>query len=194
MTINPHATQWAQFKASTIGHELHTFHDDGLYRHLRVAAPGTSIWHWDIITWPGHLCIDGDIGDGLVFSRDPDMIDFFAKGLRSTFSDGAPWIDVRYWAEKLSRGSKSVKTYSPEVFLRHVGEALTDRDATPAETQEFMAAAEYVAEHEYDAREWLEAERRAVGDTWEWDLTDWDHHFLLSCYAIADTVKRVTGL
>lgn len=192
MNVNPYAAQWEQFKASTPDHELHILHNDGLYRHLRMKAPTTSIWHWDVITWPGHLCIDGDIGDGHVFSREPDMIDFFAMGIQSKHSDGSPWIDVRYWAEKLSRGANTVKTYSGEAFLTHVRESLADRDLGPADIRRLLDDAEEVADYEHDAREWLNDRPSLMGtDTWEWDLTDWDHHFLLSCYAIAHTVERI---
>ncbi len=192
---NPYASQWSQFSRATTEHALTTLHADGLYRHYRMARPGTGIWHWDVITWPGHLCIDGDIGDGLVFSREPDMIEFFAAGLRyGKYPDGAPQISVEYWAEKLSRGAKSVKAYSSDRFLARVRESLVDSGATDAEVAEFVRSAEYVAEYEHDAREWLDGERRALGHgTSEWDLTDWDHHFLLSCYAIATTVRAVTA-
>lgn len=193
MIANPFANVWRQFEEATRQHELATLHSDGLYRHYRMKKPGTGIWHWDIITWPDHLCIDGDIGGGLVFSRDPDMIEFFRSGLRyGMYSDGAPMFAIGYWAEKLSRGPKSVRTYSPDVFMRQVNEALIVGPAGSTEVLELSEVAKSVAEFEHEAREWLDQERRAVGyDTWEWDLTDWDHHFILSCYAIAATVKAV---
>ena len=192
---NPFATQWRQFAAETKDHGLSVLHSDGLYRHLRMKRPGTGIWHWDVITWPGRLCIVGDIGDGLVFSREDDMIDFFRTSLRSgRYSDGAPQISISYWAEKLSRGAKDVKSYSDARFLGIVRNALDESGATEAERAEFIAGAESVSMYEHDAREWLQEERRAFGDgTWEWDLTDWDHHFILSCYAIAATVKAVSA-
>ena len=195
MITNPYARQWAQFKGETANHGLTVLHSDGLYRHLRMSAPGTGIWHWDVITWPGHLAIDGDIGLGLIFSRDIDMIEFFAAGLRhATYDDGAPQISIGYWAEKLSRGAESVKKYSPDLFMEYVRTTLDEGATRASERAELLASAEAASECEQDAREWLQEERRAVGDDayWEWGLKDWDHHFLLACYAIATTVRAVS--
>ena len=54
--------QYRHLLEHTDKHELHVLHSDGLYRHLRFQAPGTGMWHWDLVTWPGSLAIRGDIG------------------------------------------------------------------------------------------------------------------------------------
>src|SRR5699024_12293847 len=51
----PYAWTWKGFVDQTAQHQLAVLHDEGLYRHLRMAAPGTSMWHWEVVTWPGHL-------------------------------------------------------------------------------------------------------------------------------------------
>lgn len=135
---NPYAKTYADFVEQTKDHDLVILHDDGLYRHLRVQAPGTRMWSWDVTTWPGHLATSGDIADGHVFTREPDMLEFFTIAGRSEgyYSDGAPSIDVRYWAEKLCGGrSHEVKKYDPDIFLQLVREHLEESEALGDEAQ-----------------------------------------------------------
>lgn len=135
---NPHARAYADFVEQTKDHKLVVLHDDGLYRHLRVQAPGTRMWSWDVTTWPGHLATSGDIADGHVFSREPDMLAFFTIAGRSEryYSDGSPSIDVRYWAQKLCGGrSHEVKKYDPELFLQLVRERLAEHEELGDEAQ-----------------------------------------------------------
>lgn len=137
---NPYAKAYASFIEQTKDHKLVVLHDDGLYRHLRVQAPGTRMWSWDVTTWPGHLATSGDIADGHVFTREPDMLEFFAIAGRQEryYSDGSPSIDVRYWAEKLCGGrSHEVKKYDSDTFLQLVREHLEESDALGDEAQAF---------------------------------------------------------
>lgn len=96
-----------RFAADIANHELTILKDDGLYRHLRFAKPGTRAMSFDILTWPGHLCYTGDMGT-YVFSRVWDMLDFF-RGER---------INPSYWAEKVLAEDKSdgVRQWSKELF------------------------------------------------------------------------------
>ncbi len=71
--------------------------DDGLYRHLQFRKPEHSNYHYELITWPGYLCICGDIGTS-VFRRVEDMFKFF-RGER---------INPPYWGEKL----QAIGTYT----------------------------------------------------------------------------------
>jgi len=128
---NPYARIYANFLEQTKEHVLTVITDDGLNRRMRVAAPGTNIWSWSVITWPGYLATYGDVADGFMFTRDTDMIDFFdRRDHRSYYSDGAPSIDFRYWAEKLSGSGRyrSIKEYSSEKFLAHVKSVLAESD------------------------------------------------------------------
>lgn len=85
----------AEFLRDVATHELKIIHDDGLYRHLRFKRPGTSCMHFDLITWPGHLCYTGDMGT-YVFQRIEDMLEFF----RRDCADQLP-INPGYWSEKV---------------------------------------------------------------------------------------------
>lgn len=120
---NDEAKLWQDFVSQTEEHQLTVLREDGLYRHMRMSAPGTSMWSWTVNTFPGYLTVVGDIADGYTFSRIEDMLNFFELGARSWnyYADGAPCIDFRYWAEKLSGGrSSNMRVYSQKSFLASV--------------------------------------------------------------------------
>lgn len=104
-------------KVSTKNHRMKVIREDGLYRHIRFQEPGTSIWHWDLVTWPGHLVITGDLQD-YHFARISDMFEFFRGPVGR--------INASYWAEKLCGHAQSYESYSPEVFKRRVFEYFRD--------------------------------------------------------------------
>lgn len=64
------------FRRDVSTHELTIHHDQGVFRHLSIRKPGTSILSYEITTWPGHLAMSGDMGT-YVFKRVEDMFDFF---------------------------------------------------------------------------------------------------------------------
>ncbi|MBN7389249.1 hypothetical protein I3U52_24390 [Mycobacteroides abscessus subsp. abscessus] len=103
-------TPEGMLEVSTRNHKMTVLRDDDLYRHVRFAEPGTSIWHFDLVTWPGHLVISGDIG-GYHFARLPDMFEFFRKPVG--------YINAHYWAEKLCGPIRSM-SFSADVFKRLV--------------------------------------------------------------------------
>lgn len=162
--------QYRAFRANTEKHEMRVLHDDGLYRHLRFAEPGTGIWHFDLVTWPGSLAIRGDIGEGFIFTRIDDMLDFFDNGRR-----GPGEINVTYWAEKLDRGSRSVREFSAKEFRAW----LRDREhgALVAESEDEVgdtgSAIAFLNERgiEWDGED---------PETWE----DYEYHFILALHAI----------
>lgn len=135
---NQYSSVYANFLEQTKEHALTVALDDGLNRRFRVGDPETSIWSWHIVTWPGYLATFGDIADGFMFTRIPDMLDFFevTGGSQNYYSDGSPSIDFRYWAEKLSGGrSHEVRKYSSEAFIRHVTEVLDEHEDLGTEAQ-----------------------------------------------------------
>lgn len=91
MTDTAIAKARERFTRDTAEHQMTVAQDNGLYRHLRFNAPGTYIYGFDLITWPGFLCICGDIQTH-VFSRTADMFTFFGDGES---------INPDYWGEKL---------------------------------------------------------------------------------------------
>jgi hypothetical protein len=186
-------------------HQMTVLRDDGLYRHLRFRRPGTGICGFDLVTWPGHLVITGDLED-FHFARIDDMFEFFRKPVG--------YINTSYWAEKLCGPIRS-KSFSPERFKQLAFEAFWEgRHGRPgpqaplwrAICEEVLSEAE---NGEYEARRALEtfrytmlestaepaqdfvpqrrrrvAEKFEFTDAWEWDLTEFDWHFQVSCHAI----------
>jgi len=163
-----YAHQRAQFVSETSEHEMRV-----LYRHLRFQRPGTGIWYWDLITWPGSLAIRGDIGEGHIFTRTDDMLRFFDHGQREHE------INARYWAEKLDLGRDSVKGFSTDRFTewcREHAPQITEDDAMVDHEQ---AAIQVLDEHEI---EW------DFEDVESW--RDYNHHFLIALHAILWGAKR----
>ena len=81
-----------------IPNKLFILHDDGVYRHLRLAKAIDSLMEgFDLITFPGALVFTGDYGD-YTWKRIEDMAYFFS-GENTDFKTRTP--DFSYWAEKL---------------------------------------------------------------------------------------------
>lgn len=194
---NPATEAWKSFQTNSAGHELTVLHEQGLYRHIRMARPSSRAESWDIVTWPGHLATSGDIADGLTFSRDPDMIEFFAPEAidHNYFSDGAPSIDFRYWAQKLQGDQRQgILAYKHENFIRFVTETLTERledgdtpDLTKEDVDRLISEVNDLARDEADARDWLDEHDDQFPDSWENSFKDYSVHFQMACYAISAT-------
>ncbi|NHP18656.1 hypothetical protein G8767_34765 [Rhodococcus sp. IC4_135] len=188
-----------EFDLSVTEHEMKILHEDGLYRHLRFRRPGTGIYGWDLITWPGHLVISGDL-ESFHFSRDADMFDFFAtSGHRS---EGG--INPHYWGEKVE-GTSQWRTFSPELFIKLVVEDFWERrhDYAGDVVALWRAIREDVlawSEDESEARNALHnfrhRDKRNLDadfeyyDSWEWPLLDYDRHYLRSLHAIVWGIQK----
>lgn len=192
-----YATARRQFESETTEHALTVLHDDGLYRHLRCAQPGTGMWAWQIVTWPGYLTICGDIGSGFTFYRLDDMFEFFHW-------TGEPFrINPGYWAEKLPRSIK-YQDFSEEMFAevtrrqaKDYAERSIDDEASlarfNAEVEELIESPfEYLSdESAHEAvRTFTFDGKRVFSDTWEWEFTDYTHDFLLACFAICWAIEK----
>lgn len=195
---NPRAENYALFKEFTANHRLEVVRDDGLYRHLRMSAPGTGIWHWEITTWPGHLAVTGDIADGHVFARLDDMFEFFRVPASKAdyFSDGAPSIDFGYWHQKLVAQPKygPAKRFDSSVFeacvRQRLNEVRANEDLDDEEHQRLVTEAEVFGENEFEAYQWLAKESNGpLEDMLEHDFSSFDPHFLYACWAIVATIE-----
>lgn len=197
---NPFADCWSYFRSHISDHVLEVVHDDGVYRHVVMGKPGTSIWSWSIVTWPGHLAVSGDIGDGFMFARERDMVGFFAAGL-GTCGDGGPRINPGYWAEKLQGPCRSgAFEFSEKKFMAEVRGTVAEHIESEGLSGEAAAELEKVIE---DA-EWYSGDKHAALD-WAYNhdrqdlfgmdfiesgFDDFDVHFLYACFAIAVTVRE----
>jgi hypothetical protein len=99
-----------QFQEDVKNHRMKVLHDDGVYRHLEF-SDGSFKHRFYLTTWPGHLCVTGDMGSYL-FSRIPDMFEFF-RGCKPNYS---------YWHEKVLAQDRNtpVKEFSKEAFKENV--------------------------------------------------------------------------
>jgi hypothetical protein len=180
-----------RFDRETAEHVLTIFRDDGLYRHLRCATPGTWAYGYDIVTWPGYLAIVGDAGD-FVFSRMRDMFEFFESA--------SGRINPGYWSQKLQAPhSDGARVYSHDALVERVHLWARDvcewgdfEDVYPdlligALDREILNGWTH---HEHEGRERLELFEQIVGwrETWEWDLREWDWQFVWCCYAIVKAI------
>lgn len=211
-----------RFAADAADHELVVLHDDGLYRHLRFRSPESGFSWFDLVTWPGNLAIKGDHG-GFIFCRLEDMFQFFrGKNINPGYwaeklPDGGR--SVREYSEDVLKSL--IEEYLPD-YAEQYPERLIAYFAAkaewkalpyhqivttqpPVEPKSVDEIRELIAEYDDNgdlghiegARELLRELERAgvVSDTWEWDLNDWDFHFLWCCHAIVwgiaqDDVRR----
>jgi hypothetical protein len=177
----------AMFAINTAEHELTVLHDDGVYRHIRMAKPGTVLYRYDLTTWPGYLAISGDL-DSYVFSRVDDMFSFFRN----------QQVNPMYWGGKVQDGRERIKSYSEDHFKQLIKERLTGLRAADLTKEQRETRKEILAQvnagdgyNEADARDILAQGERAdlLADTWEWSLSDWDFHFLYCLNAIVGGIK-----
>ncbi len=114
------------FLKDIVKHEMRVIRDDGVQRHLRFQRPGTMCMHFDLITWPGHLCYTGDMGT-YVFSRLPDMFEFFRESDESRRYQ----ISMSYWAEKvIAQDRDGIMEFSPALFRADVRDYFDQFDAS----------------------------------------------------------------
>lgn len=188
-----------QFDANTREHVMTVLHDDGLYRHVRFRHPGTGIWGFDMVTWPGHLAISGDVGQGWVFSRVADMFDFF-RPVAEPYR-----INPGYWVEKLLPPMRhTALRFSAEKFEQYVRAHIAERaDLSDEEKADLLVAltdqvfgiddlgyAIGMADDSF----FVGPANRPVELGLDFSETeifeDWDHHFLLACFCIVWGVEQ----
>ncbi len=154
-----------EFKETVANHKLTVHLDDGLYRHLALSQPDTNDRHFHVTTWPGYLCISGDMGC-FVFSRLPDMFEFFRPGR----SQGAIDINPGYWSEKVVSQSTfggGIREFSNDQFRSAVEDSISDTyDDTPEHELQLVlrAVLDEVGE--------VESEGEAIGKMMDLDTAD----------------------
>ena len=182
------------FDRNVLTHRMRIVRDDGLHRHIQFRRLGSGVYWFDIITWPGALCIDGDCGT-FVFRRLDDMFEFF----RTDREHGKWRINPQYWAEKCTAADRSgIQAYSREAFAeavnRWVDDFLKDGDGEdwpPARAATLREAIKQEVltkdETEQDAHEaaaGFSFDGFTFSDFWEVNCREYTHHFLWCCYAI----------
>lgn len=108
------------FLRDVSAHTMEVVRHDGVHRHLRFRRGGESYTYgFDIITWPGTLCIHGDCGT-YVFSRVTDMFEFFRSG--------ADRVNPSYWQEKVEAQDRhgGIKEWDENAFRQNVIQRFRD--------------------------------------------------------------------
>jgi hypothetical protein len=118
-------------------HAMTVIRDDGVHRHIRFRKPSSGVMHFDIVTYPHHLCYSGDMGC-YVFSRIDDMFEFFRR------PNGPIEINESYWSEKIEATDKpdGHKKFDPDRASEYIKNWLDDKRKEAGE--------------DFDAKEWEE--------------------------------------
>lgn len=206
-----------QFLENTAQHTMRVLHEDGVYRHLSFTNNGSSVYRFELVTYPGHLVYSGDMGC-FVFQRLFDMFEFFRCDRKN---DDGLHINAGYWAEKLQavdgqRHHGSAYEFDPDKFRRVINEtriqwmrdakydnmldkaqrrqlweAVDDEVLRHADEHDDGCRALYAA-HEFAWRPDLDYSRSSWGfyDLWESNFTRPTHTFLWCCYALAWGIKQ----
>lgn len=179
------------FERDTKNHVLTICHDDGVYRHLRFAQPGTYCYSFNIITWPGALAINGDMGC-YVFERLHDMFQFFREDR----------VNLSYWAEKVeARDRDGIKEFCEKTFNRAIMERLIEwirwnkDDTTKEERRELWesvvsdvihadsgAERKQIAAHDF--RHEIAGKTFEFNDFFETNVEKYTFRFVWACHAI----------
>ena len=99
-------------------HRMRVELDEEVHRSIYFGEPATLYAHFRINTWPGHLCISGDMGT-FVFSRTEDMFKFFR----------GDEINLGYWGEKVQSESanRGVMSFSADKLAESVRDYVADQ-------------------------------------------------------------------
>lgn len=204
----------AQFRRDVTNHTMTVFRDDGVYRHISFTQGGSSVYRFDLHTWPGSLCYTGDMGT-YVFRRIDDMFEFFRCDRAHRRNPELLAINPGYWGEKLLsvdgglHGGKAME-FSEEKFRRVINEyrvswmreAKESGSLDKSERRELWEAVDeevirqleeggdralYAAyDFQHDPRS---NSKRPYGwhfqDLFENNFTEYTHSFLWCCYALA---------
>lgn len=163
----------------------------GVHRTVRFRPQGSLSYWFYITTWPGYLCICGDMGS-YTFSRLNDMFDFF-RGARV----GELKINPQYWAEKLVAEDRIIpaKVYSATRFAQLVIERAHEAGADAQALESIRAHVLSATDDEHSARARMNdfdmhGQPGLFDDAWEWDLRDYSRQYLWCCYAIVWAIRQ----
>jgi hypothetical protein len=194
--METHNDPKTRFADDTAAHRMTVLLDQGLYRHLRFADPAGSFSWFEIITVPGLLTINGDMGT-FTFAREKDMFPLFRR------ADGG--INAHYWAEKIIASSDPAKAYAAKVFtetiLQDAESQLDDaeveadqRTSALAELQEEVLSVADEGEHEASrALSDFSHELLDFTDAWEHDFTEYGLRYLWNLHAIVHGITEYTA-
>ena len=181
-----------RFLRDVRNHQMTIEMDQGVHRSILFAKPGSSVCHFRLNTWPGHLAISGDMGS-YVFARVSDMFTFF----RDDSMTGQ--INAQYWAEKAQAVDRNggTRRFSLDKLASQVREHAAEWQVRLGDAEKIRCEVEGFAargfSHEYEAFEAIRDFEASDGNEFtdfESDLKDWDFGYLWLCRAIVWGIKR----
>lgn len=203
--MRKHECSEERFLKDVASHTMTILRDDGVNRHLRFRKPGSGSYWFDLITWPGALCIDGDCGT-YVFRRIEDMFQFFRTDRTYMTRNGNKLaINPGYWGEKLVSLGKNegFSEFDSEAFDEVIMERLVNwirdnRDRTTKDERRDLwdeVVSRVIDEDSngdrkqiaaYDFSHRLNSKAKfSFQDLWESNFNRYTFHFIWCCYAIA---------
>lgn len=199
--MKPEPTE-QQFLEAIKEHKLQSIKEDGVFRHLKFRRPDTITGWFDIITWKGTLCIDGDMGT-FTFRRVEDMFKFFRASeddLKRISPKTLP-INPHYWHEKLVSEDvpSGSRQWDQEYFEESLKEHLDsyyegDKEKIDKVWSEMEWTVLSQSEHEYSsiraAMEFEDEGDRPFEGFWECDCKTYTYQFLWCLYAIVWGIKK----
>lgn len=193
-----------EFLKNIADHKMVVMTDAPYHRHIVFKRPQSSVYRFEIVTWPGYLCICGDMGT-YVFCRLEDMFQFFRPDKRDK---GELPINLGYWAEKLQAADphSGYKEFSKRLFTEVVREEYKEHIADIEGTEYAEALWEeledevlsHVDDGEHDAMHAAFDFRFSYSgypdfdfqDFWEHNLREYTYHYIWICYAIVWAIKQ----
>jgi len=180
------------FATDVAEHQMKVLRADGVNRHLRFMKGSSSCYWFDLITWPGALCIDGDCGT-YVFKRLDDMFLFF-RSKRGAINEG-------YWAEKVVAQCRTngIEEFDQTAFVRHAVEYYRDywreRRAWSDQLEGFRELRMDVLEADnecrmYDALSAFRWKGFEFQDFWEWRPRRYTNRFIWNLHAIVWGIQQ----
>lgn len=169
-------------------HKMEILKDDGFYRHLKFKEQGTINHMFEIVTWPGNLCITGDMGC-YTFERLTDMFVFFRRDDMS--------IKDCYWSEKLCDPKPNHKSFCHDLLhdalLSSVEGNEWPDDAAKAAKEMIEGISQndeahhYVSSFSFDSDD---GETYTFLDSWEMNFQDYSYHFRWLLFAIVYGISQ----
>ena len=189
-----------QFLDDVKEHTMTVIRDDGVDRHLQFRKKRSSFW-FDIITWPGVLCIQGDMGT-YVFTRLMDMFEFFRTDAKHKPED-ILGINPSYWAEKLIAIDKGgYMEFDFDTCKKYIKEAYDNYCASNTLGKQFkeelwegieddVLSQEDDGEHAFTRAIYeFRDEDFSFDDFFEHHLTRPTFHYIWCCMAIAWAIQQ----
>lgn len=190
----PKITIEERFTSDITNHKITGIYESKEFRRIKYRNPNSSCYWFEIVTWPGCLCINGDMGT-YVFSRLPDMFEFFRQS--ESWKNKHPnklRINRWYWSKNLQGAFDGQTKYSPEKFIAAVTDDFEDFEfETPKEKTDAWREIEkevldYAEDGENSAMNSVYNFRSINGfqfnDFWEHNLTEYTFQYTWCLYAI----------